>query len=86
MKKRKSVKQEMALIKSRATREYKAELFNAVMGKNKFESLGDICDFFNGLSRKAVESQARGMVLRYSAQGFSPREVYKMMEGKNGKI
>jgi hypothetical protein len=82
MKKQKSVKQEIALIKRKTTREYKAKLFNAVMEKRKIETIGDTAALFGGLSRKAVERKVREAILILSGCGYTPREIYRMLEGK----
>lgn len=86
MKKRKSVKQELALTKRKAMREYRTQSFNAVMEKNKIETILDMCSLMHRLTRKSLERIALREILKYSRFGFSPREIYKMLEGKNGKI
>ena len=64
------------------SRERKRAEFEAVMCKNNFETIGDICDFVGGLSNKFLASWARSEVLRHHLLGLTPSEVYKLMEGK----
>ena len=60
----------------------KAE-FKSVMCKDNFEGIGDICAFVAGLPTKFLASWARFEVLKLHRLGFTPNEVYKLMEGKN---
>jgi hypothetical protein len=83
MAKRKSIKQEVAAYKAKATREAKRSMFNEVCKKDKVETLKDVASLFYGLSHKAVELSAYREILMYTRCGCSPADIIKRMEVKN---
>jgi hypothetical protein len=83
MAKRKSIKQEIAALKAKATRETKRAMFDEVCKKDKVETLKDMVSVFYGLSRNAIELSAYREIQMYMRCGCSPVEIIKRMEGKN---
>jgi hypothetical protein len=82
MAKRKSIRQEIALLKRQATRETKKEMFAEVCAKGKVETLRDVSCIFFGLSRKAVENAAYREIMFHSRCGDTVKEIIERMEGK----
>jgi hypothetical protein len=82
MARHKSIKQEVAVLKAKATRDTKRAMFDEVCKKDKVETMKDMASVFYGLSRKAVELSAYREILMYARCGCSPAEIIKRMEGK----
>ena len=82
MVKRKSIKQEIAVIKAKQTREWKREMVAEVCKKDQVETIGDVCAVFYGLSYRAIENAAYRQIQELAVIGCSPVEIIDRMEGK----
>jgi hypothetical protein len=78
----KSIKQEIALRKGKATREIKKKMFDEVRAKGKIETLRDVSCMFFGLSRKAVEKAAYREIMFHARCGRTVKEILERMEDK----
>jgi hypothetical protein len=82
MARRKSIRQEIAILKRQATRETKKKMFDEVRSKGKVETLEDVVCIFFGLSHKAVKNAAYREIMFHAQCGRSVEEIIELMEGK----
>jgi hypothetical protein len=83
MAKRKSIKQEIALLKRKVTRETRKKMFDEVCVKGRVETLWDVSCIFFGLSHKAVENAACREIMYHARRGCTVKEILELMEVRN---
>jgi hypothetical protein len=78
------VKKQWATERARAARKARRERFAAVLEKDRFETVEDIYNLVQGLSKSAVYHTAYYYVT-YEIRSMSPQEIVKRLEAKRRK-